>query len=746
MIDPTEFAALNATAHQYHADQAKTGGYNPPAKKKQSGKGGILSSLISEAGGTTGAMGGAALGATLGSAVPVIGTAIGGLAGALIGGFAGGTGGRAVENKIRDNQNFLGEGGSAKAALTEGAISGAMGAGPLRLLKGGASLTKGAVAGTKGLAGALGSREAAQAAETAVAAPLKTSMAGKADALGNKMLGKSQWGVIDKPTIRSADPAGTTAKLSNMGLTKNTDIERTAQAITGADGILNKAVAGAVDQAHPLQVGHLPTAIETTIKKSGLVDNQAKGLTNEIAADINLIDPANPNSALDVMRNLKARQQEYLGKGGTYHLPTSADKKRAKVIGEIHDELQNTLYKTADANGNLPKVLTPELRSQLVGMHPGNAQWAAHVDKNIMGATSVGQLRSAQAPFVNATKLIANGEGNAHSAGGQMVNSANGIKGAIVDAAANLVKQPLQRTAGVAVKKVAPMLPGGAGMPQGATSGLAGALGGVTAPNMKGIVRNELFSQPLKQLATTPATADAMQVDPVTGQPIPQDVSQLPDQGQQQTGQFTDPANPTANQMLSPDVVAANEADQQQQNDPFNPANLQTNIAKIIANGGKMKDVQEYVALVDTISGLTASAAPAKLNAQTASSLASSANGSNTLNQLEGLFSQAGGGSGRIGGRIGNVMSKVGMNDNGQVYNDLAASSVSQLAKALNGGGQVSDTDAQVVIQALPRITDSPAVAQAKFNALKARLAAAQQNTLQFGGGATDTSNTGAQL
>lgn len=120
----------------------------PQATKKISGRGGPLTAFISEGGGAGGAWAGGAAGAAIGSVVPGVGTVIGGLLGAAIGGFAGGTAGRGVENKVRDDQNFFGKGGSAKAALTEGAISGALGgAGKgYSALKAGKALT-----GTKGI-------------------------------------------------------------------------------------------------------------------------------------------------------------------------------------------------------------------------------------------------------------------------------------------------------------------------------------------------------------------------------------------------------------------------------------------------------------------------------------------------------------------------------------------------------------------------------------------------------------------
>lgn len=107
----------------------------PKGKAKTSGRGGFLTSLISEGGGA----GGAALGAGIGSIVPGIGTIIG----AGIGGLLGGTGGRVLENKVRDDRIGIGD------ALKEGALSGVLGGAgeALSLAKAGKALT-----GEKGLA------------------------------------------------------------------------------------------------------------------------------------------------------------------------------------------------------------------------------------------------------------------------------------------------------------------------------------------------------------------------------------------------------------------------------------------------------------------------------------------------------------------------------------------------------------------------------------------------------------------
>lgn len=159
-MDPNLLAALQASYKPVDL------GYAKPQKKK--GRGGFMSSLISEGG----ALGGAAAGAALGSVVPVVGTAIGGILGAGVGAF----GGRLAENQVRDDRWGLGD------AAKEGALSTVL-SGPLRLgkyaatagktIKGGATLTDALV-------------DAAGAASAK-----KVAGKGITNAVGNKLLGSS---------------------------------------------------------------------------------------------------------------------------------------------------------------------------------------------------------------------------------------------------------------------------------------------------------------------------------------------------------------------------------------------------------------------------------------------------------------------------------------------------------------------------------------------------------------------------
>lgn len=102
----------------------------PQQAPKQRGKGGTLSSMISEAGGLTGAI----LGLPFGPA------------GVAIGAGLGSAGGRLVENKFRDNRV---DAQSFKQAAGEGLLSGVLSAGPIKLLKGGYGAAKAIGTGAK---------------------------------------------------------------------------------------------------------------------------------------------------------------------------------------------------------------------------------------------------------------------------------------------------------------------------------------------------------------------------------------------------------------------------------------------------------------------------------------------------------------------------------------------------------------------------------------------------------------------
>lgn len=667
-------------------------------KKKAKKQKGFLLDQLSTGGGIGGALAGAAGGAAVGSVVPILGTAAGGIIGALLGGAAGSAAGELGENAItgdRLDKNVANE------ALIGGATSLPIGAG-FKLaragLKAGTGIGKTSArelveqAGAKVVPGKLAG-STMQLGDTGKPA-LKSSLTGRLKQSGDKAL-TSQYGTLSKPVIRSTNPAQTVRELADIGITKPQDAERIAQGITGPDGILTQQVAKSVQGAAPVKVDTLRSVFNDALDNYGIVDKDRKSLNTLFEAQMTKLRGANPQlngvnptDALSTMKSLEKRVANLRGKGDNYRMSTPEREDQANVLQLVRDELESQLYEGAGGNKSLQKVLTPEVRQKLIGLYPGNQKWADYVDNTVMKSKDIGSVRSAQAPFVRASKMIEEGDNNAFSFGGRMNASAGGIRDALLQGAQKVTSGPVARGYSAATRAI----PG------------------------EGIVKaTERSTQSIPMLTARQVggrllTADAPQPDQSsTG------IDQLPMDGTQ--------ALDAQAQMEEPSIGGVTKSQLEQ-------------AMFMAAADGNTDAISQLKAMYDLLPESSS------LNSTASARVESTANAENTLNQLQGLFNAAGGGGGRIGGNIQNLLAGAGLNDTGQAYNDLSKSSVSQLARAINGGGQVSDADAAVLVQALPRLTDSREVAAQKIAALKQRLAVSRQNTLLYGAGAADPSAT----
>lgn len=299
---------------------------------------------------------------------------------------------------------------------------------------------------------------------------LKKSTGGRLTSFGNRALA-SQYGTISRPVARATDPSRTLGELADAGLTKPADVERVARAITGGDGMVTKAVSDAAGGAKGVDVSNLRRTFEDSMDNLGIVDKDRKSLTMMFDAQMNKlsggaagsINPkVNPTEALDTMKAFEKRAAALSGKGETYSLPTPERLDQAKALKLVRDELEDRLYVGAGANANLGKILTPEFGNTLKQLQPGNKQWAKYVNEKILGAKTVGELRSSMAPFVRGGKIIDEGELNAMTAGGRMGNFANAptIKGAIGTGLTNMVKNPAARASAAAARGTGKLLDG----------------------------------------------------------------------------------------------------------------------------------------------------------------------------------------------------------------------------------------------------------------------------------------------
>lgn len=117
-----------------------------------------------------------------------------------------------------------------------------------------------------------------------------------------------------------------------------------------------------------------------------------------------------------------------------------------------------------------------------------------------------------------------------------------------------------------------------------------------------------------------------------------------------------------------------------------------------------------------------------KMSASQQKAIAATKQAGNTFDQIESTYKNAGGGQGRIGGLINNLLGKAGQNDQTKAYNDTAVSLGASLYKALGNTGTITDNDQKRIAGLIPKTTDTPGEAQIKINQLKTLLQEAQDN------------------
>jgi hypothetical protein len=252
------YKALEANYRPFNTSSVVT--QKPQQPKKNSGIGGILTSLISEGG----AIGGGVQGAAVGSVAGPIGTLLGGAIGAGLGGF----GGRLIENKVRDNEFRVGD------AAKEGAVSALFGASPIRA-------GKGIIAASKAAAGGAEKTLVREAAEKAILKPgVVGRMLGKGKDVAEEVGGK----LTDKATTSflKLTPAQTKTMLDN-----GVDPQKLAK-IASRYGASAEDIIGRTGSGGPLQstIKGLEDGIEKTASTAGnnvriLGDDLVKALKDE---------------------------------------------------------------------------------------------------------------------------------------------------------------------------------------------------------------------------------------------------------------------------------------------------------------------------------------------------------------------------------------------------------------------------------------------------------------------------------
>lgn len=556
----------------------------------------------------------------------------------------------------------------------------------------------------------------------------------------------------------------------DLGLTDRAEIELFSKKLASGDSEISKAIRTSLNEATPID-GKWGFTWEDVFNSAGAANNEAaqkqiKSFYDSQAKKILKADENGLFNRNDVYDFGKALEKEGYKK---YDRGVRNQNTNTQVYGEaLINMSQDIIGKATDGVDVSGKFNANKLKNLL----PGNEAWANKVDTLNANAKTVQDLRSAMA---SATKmnLLKQAEEYNMNTYGQNVGGKGKGSATVKAAKAILTGKPLQAAeAGTelvlgsnkakqkAIKKSyenykkyqaqangeAPTAP--TGKLSGVKQTIADKTGkvGETAKNLAGkaagIANNATASLNNDYLAGINGIRTR------NGNPI--EFNALGNQAQQfankQMGKAE--AERSQNRLENAQAVAnaQNEydnalADYNAQEANYNAqmaqsqgsngaANMLGRIAAAMEMALNAGDITAYGQLADLyiqaakIEELRNPAGTASgLNATQQKELNRMDTAANAIDELEKLYTNAGGGQGIVGGNIANLLGNVGINSDVASYNALSEGLINQIAAAV-GKTDALNNEAEVkrALSLVPKITDTPQTAQTKLNTLREML------------------------
>lgn len=199
----------------------------------------------------------------------------------------------------------------------------------------------------------------------------------------------------------------------------------------------------------------------------------------------------------------------------------------------------------------------------------------------------------------------------------------------------------------------------------------------------------------------------------------PMEQQQLPAEAANPTAEAALPENigGQAEATTAEDILAADTTS----NDPFSPENVQATVKSILAQGGKQKDVAEYLSNVKMMTELGAGGAGKEkpLSAEASKIVSNAQTGIQALDDFEGALkddpSIAGKrvipGRGMLGGLVGGAL--------GTSSADAAANQIVDVIARLRTGAAITNDEAKRFQTFIPQAFDDPATRNQKLNYLR---------------------------
>lgn len=486
--------------------------------------------------------------------------------------------------------------------------------------------------------------------------------------------------------------------------------ENRADLIKNLNSMLDDAVARDGKMSEYTMDRYTPADLEKVAKKLGVMEQ-------------NLIT-TNQGGSKKKIRNLRPEVEEY-----------------ARALGEARNRLRNEIGEMADYDG---KELAARMKD------------AGATQKQIDYVTKGGTLRSAKAAtslFEDARTMADQIKADAYKRGANATNSTNFVtQVANASGASNLVNMAARPVANVfgTIEKGAGKVISGIGNKLAGTAGdNAGETAGRLANGAKNIVSG---AADLANRATASLNNDYLaginDIRTRNGNTV--EFNALGNQAQQfankQMGKAE--AERSQNRLENAQAVANAQNDYDNALADYNAqeANFNANMAQAqnqatgasqldriaaamemalnagdITAYGQLADLYTQAAKIEELRNPAGTASG--LNATQQKELNRMDTAANAIDELEKLYTNAGGGQGIVGGNIANLLGNVGINSDVASYNALSEGLINQIAAAV-GKTDALNNEAEVkrALSLVPKITDTPQTAQTKLNTLREML------------------------
>lgn len=163
---------------------------------------------------------------------------------------------------------------------------------------------------------------------------------------------------------------------------------------------------------------------------------------------------------------------------------------------------------------------------------------------------------------------------------------------------------------------------------------------------------------------------------------------------------------------------------------PLDPLSLQDNVQQILAQGGSVKDAQEYVSLVKALQDVGGTKEQ-KLSAAQKQSLGKINTANAILDRFETMLGEVDrsdfGPAARVQGLASTIGAVTGLDQQAKVYNDLRNGLMAQLAKALGESGALAQGDIDRALSLVPSLGETPNERSRKMMELRALISGMKQ-------------------